>query len=494
MGKFYLYLAPKYKPMKYFSYHITVLFFLYFLLSSCATNPVTGKKEFMLVSKKQEIAMGLQADPEITSYFGLYEDKKLQQFIDKKGQEMAKISHRPELKYDFKIVDSPAVNAFAVPGGFVYFTRGIMAHFNNEAEFAGVLGHEIGHITARHSAKQQTNNMLAQAGLIAGILISPEVAQFADIAQQSIGLLFLQFSRSNESQSDRLGAEYSTKIGYDAEEMAHFFKTLDRLQTQAGAGDIPTFLSTHPDPKDREVKVKEQAEKWKKKVNATNLEVDRNEYLRMIDGLIYGEDPKQGYVEGNTFYHPVLKFKFPTPQQWTFHNSPQQVQMAPQSGDALLVLTLAQGKSLEEAAKNILTGNQLTVKESDKVSVNGLNAIAMIADQQQEQLLLRTLIYVIEYGGNYYAMIGISPADKFNNYAPTFSASMKNFSVLTDAAKINVKPERIVIQEVKENTTLAKALQSYNIPQKRHEELAILNGMELTSQVQKGMLIKTIGK
>jgi hypothetical protein len=143
-------------------------------LGSCARNPVTGRKDFVLLSEQQEIAMGQQSDPSIVAEMGLYEDKTLQSFINEKGQQMAKVSHRPELKYEFKIVDSPIVNAFAVPGGYVYFTRGIMAHFNNEAEFAGVLGHEIGHITARHSAKQYSKAMLAQVGLIAGMVVSPQ--------------------------------------------------------------------------------------------------------------------------------------------------------------------------------------------------------------------------------------------------------------------------------------------------------------------------------
>src|SRR5690606_37858355 len=150
------------------------LLIMLMLFHSCAINPVTGKRDFMLMSKNQEIAMGHQSDPEIINFFGMYEDEKLQKFIQQKGQEMAAISHRKDLKYEFKIVDSPVVNAFAVPGGYVYFTRGIMAHFNNEAEFAGVLGHEIGHITARHSAKQYSNNMLAQVGLAAGMILSPE--------------------------------------------------------------------------------------------------------------------------------------------------------------------------------------------------------------------------------------------------------------------------------------------------------------------------------
>src|SRR5688500_18298886 len=130
-----------------------------------------------------------------------------------------------------------------------------MAHFNNEAEFAGVLGHEIGHITARHSAKQYSKAMLAQVGLVAGTVISPEFAQYADIAQTGIGLLFLKFGRDAETESDKLGVEYSTKIGYDAQEMAGFFNTLDRLRKQSNAEAVPDFLSTHPNPGDRENKV-----------------------------------------------------------------------------------------------------------------------------------------------------------------------------------------------------------------------------------------------
>jgi predicted Zn-dependent protease len=276
------------------------------LINSCAKNPVTGQRDFMLMSEGQEVAMGKQSDPEIVAYMGLYEDPTLQKFINEKGQQMASVSHRKNLKYEFKVVDSPVVNAFAVPGGYVYFTRGILAHFNNEAEFAGVLGHEIGHITARHSAKQYSNAMLAQIGLVAGSVLSPTFAQYADIAQQGLGLLFLKFGRDAESQSDKLGVEYSTKIGYDAEEMAGFFSTLDRMRKSSGGEEVPTFLSTHPDPADREKKVAKMADSWKNKVNASTLKVNRDSYLKMIDGLVYGEDPKQGFVENNMFYHPVL--------------------------------------------------------------------------------------------------------------------------------------------------------------------------------------------
>ena len=468
---------------------------LVLLFNGCAKNPVTGKRDFMLMSESQEIAMGQQSDPDIVKFFGIYDDKKLQQFIDEKGQQMADVSHRKNLKYEFKIVDSPVVNAFAVPGGYVYFTRGIMAHFNNEAEFAGVLGHEIGHITARHSAKQYSNAMVAQIGLVAGMVLAPEFAQFADLAQNGIGLLFLKFGRDAESQSDKLGVEYSTKINYDAHEMAGFFKTLDRLQSQSG-GEVPTFLSTHPDPADREVKVAKLADDWQRKTKSSSLKVNRESYLRMIDGIIYGEDPKQGFVENNIFYHPVLKFQFPVPTQWSFQNTPEQVQMASSDGKAMLLFTLAPGGSLESAAQSVLKNYQLTLVESKKHTVNGLPVIAMVADQaaQEQQQNLRTLIYVIEHGGNVYAMIGATQVTLFNNYAATFKNSMEKFDVLNDASKLNKKPERVRIKTVQQKSTLEEVLKAYNVDTKRMQENAILNGMQLTESIDKGSLIKVISQ
>jgi predicted Zn-dependent protease len=468
------------------------------LVHSCAKNPVTGKQDFMLMSKGQEVAMGQQSDPEIVAFMGIYENAALQKFIEDKGQQMVGVSHRKDLQYQFKIVDSPVVNAFAVPGGYVYFTRGIMAHFNNEAEFAGVLGHEIGHITARHSAKQYSNAMLAQIGLVAGSVVSPEFAQFAETAQQGLGLLFLKFGRDAESQSDKLGVEYSTKIGYDAQEMSEFFSTLDRLRKVSGGEEVPTFLSTHPDPVDREAKVGKMAADWKKKVNAAELKVNRDNYLRMIDGLVYGDDPKQGYVENNNFYHPVMKFHFPVPAQWKLENTPQQVQIAEPQGQAVIILSLAEGSSLENAAQGLLKKYQLTLVESKRESVNGLNAIAMIADQggqqqqQQQQPTLRTLIYLIEYGGNIYTMIGASAATTFNNYAQTFQNTMRSFAELKDPEKLNREAERISIKTVQQNGTLSQAFATFKVSDKRKEELAVLNGMELDERVQKGMLIKIV--
>lgn len=468
------------------------------LFNSCARNPVTGKRQVVLMTEAQELAMGKEADPHIVAQFGLYPDSALQRFIREKGKKMAAISHRNNINYEFKIVDSEVLNAFATPGGYVYFTRGIMAHFNNEAEFAGVLGHEIGHITARHSVAQQRNAILSQIGLMAGMVIKPELAQFAEQASQGLQLLMLKFGRDAERESDQLGVEYSSKIGYDAQQMANFFHTLERKSAGTGAEELPTFLSTHPNPGDRNVTVSKLATDWKQKLNLTNPQINRNTYLKRIEGLIYGEDPQQGFVENNVFYHPVLKFQFPMPMNWAYQNTPQAVQMAPKDGKAMMMMTLAQGKSLQEAASGVLQHYNLRLVESQQVNVNGLNAIAMVADQQppqqqqQQQQVVRTLSYLIQHGQSIYHLVGVSGGTDFNYYASVFTNAMQNFKELRDPSKLNKKPERIHLKTVNQAATLNQLLRQYKVPEKRLEELATVNGMKLTDQVTAGTLIKVV--
>jgi predicted Zn-dependent protease len=465
------------------------------IFESCARNPVSGKRQVVLMSESQEISMGREADPQIVQMFGLYEDSALQRFIRQKGQQMAAISHRPGLDYTFRVIDSDAINAFAVPGGFIYFTRGIMAYFNNEAEFAGVLGHEIGHITARHSVEQQRNQLLGQLGLIAGMVVAPQLAQFANAASQGLGLMFLKFGRDAERESDRLGVEYSTKIGYDASQMAAFFTTLERKGEESGAGELPNFLSTHPNPGERQATVARLAAEMKQQLNLTNPQINRNDYLRRVEGLIYGEDPKGGYRENNMFYHPVLKFQFPVPANWRYQNSPQRVQLAPPDGKGLFFLALAPGNSLQEAANAVLQQYQLQLVESRNINVNGLSAISMVADQPQQQgQVLRTLSYLIQYGGVIYHMIGVSMMNDFPAYQSSFINIMSNFRELTDVSKINKKAQRVRLKTVRANATLANALRDHGVANNRMEEFALLNGMRLTDNVTQGTLIKIIAE
>ncbi|SHM99064.1 Putative Zn-dependent protease [Cyclobacterium lianum] len=466
---------------------------LLFIQISCARNPVTGKKQLVLMSEKQEIEMGKSSDPEIMAYFGRYDDPDLQAFITEKGNEMAAISHRPKLEYEFKIVDSPVINAFAVPGGFVYFTRGIMAHFNNEAEFAGVLGHEIGHVTARHSVIQQRNAMLGQLGMIAGIVLVPQLSDFVEPLSQGMQLALLSFGRDAERQSDELGVEYSSKIGYDAVEMAGFFETLERQQAKQGGSPVPEFLSTHPSPSERNVTVARLAQDWKAKLDLNETEINRESYLRRIEGLVYGEDPRQGFVENQVFYHPELKFYFPVPGEWSLQNTPQQVQMAPKSGEAVMSLTLSSGDNLRDLANQMVEQYKLEVLSIKEEKVNGLSSLQLQAAQTQENgSSIRLLVYFIRHAETTYRLMGLAEGNNFGRYEQDFLGTMNNFSELKAADKLNRQPERLAIKSINQPTTLERALKNYQIPDKRLEEMAILNGMRLDETLEAGTLIKVV--
>ena len=484
----------------------TALVALLLVFNQCARNPVTGKRELSFMSEAQELSLGQQSDPTIQAEFGVYADSLLQQYVGAQGRSMGKISHRPTLDFQFKVMDSDVVNAFAVPGGFVYFTRGILAHFNNEAQFMGVLGHEIGHVTARHGAQQQTKQILLQGGLIVGMIASPKFAQYADVASQGLQLLMLKYSRDHESQSDKLGVEYSSKTGYDAREMAGFFQTIGRIQEAAGA-NIPTFMSTHPDPGDRFNNVTAMAIETQKANPNKTYDVNRDGYLRRIEGLVYGPDPRQGYVENNTFYHPELKFEFPVPLDWQTQNSPTQFQMASKDQKALMILTLSAEKTLEEASNALVQKHKLKLIDRRNTNINGLQAIVQVGDQVPEatqgtqptpqqiaENTTRIMSTFIAYNGMNYVIHGVAGVADFPNYERYFSTTMNGFRTLTDYNKINVTPNRIRVKTVYTDGTLLDALRAFNMPEKQHAELAIINGMELTDRVTRGMLIKTIGK
>lgn len=479
---------------------ISFLFTAVLVIISCAINPVTGKKQIMLMSEAQEVQLGAQYDPQVIATFGEYKNDNIQAFVQSKVNEMAKISHRSNLEYHVKILDSPVVNAFAVPGGYIYLTRGILAQLNNEAELIGVIGHEMGHITARHSVSQQSKQQLGQLLLVGGMIASQKFAQYAEYAMQGMQLLFLKFSRDDERQADNLGVEYSSKIGYDAHKMADFFQVLNKMSMASGHGGVPTFLSTHPDPGDRYNAVNQRATQWQDSLKLASWKVNTDNYYRMIDGIIYGDDPRQGYVEGNTFYHPDLKFKFAFPAGWQLENTPAQVNMAPQDGKALMVFTIASGNSLNEVARNTIDQLGLTFQESKETTVNGMPAVITVSKQilqdestgaQQTNMVLSSFI---NYSGMYYVFHGLSTEADYQSYIGLFENTMAHFSKLTDASKINVQPKKILIKKVQRAGTVADAFTYYKVPQSQMADLALLNNMELTDRVQLGKTIKIIGE
>ena len=457
--------------------------------------PLAGSTAFRALPQAKE------PDPQVIAQFGLLNNPALQRFIDQKGQQMAAVSNRADYGYQFTIVDSPVVNAFAAPDGNVYFTRGIMAHFNDEAQFAGVLGHEIGHITAKHGQKQQTRSTLASGALLLGSILSKRVASVAQPLSQGVGLVFLKYGRDDERESDELGVAYSTKIGYDASHMADFFLTLQREEQASGSGGTPTFLSSHPNSADRYSTVKKLAAQAKQRQGGRALTVNRNSYLRLIEGLPYGDDPRQGFVESSVFYHPELKFQFPVPQGWQHQNSPSQFQMAEPNGKAVQILTLAPGNSVDEAAQALAKELNLNSPQASRTTINNFPALAIQGDQVgqdqqtgQQGITASTLSYIIQDGKTMYALIGLCGPGTLASYGPTFQRTAQGFRRLTDASKLNRQSEKIRIRTAKAGQTLAQALAANGVSSKRYEELAILNGMKTTDKLSAGTLFKVVGK
>jgi len=439
---------------------------------------------------------GAKPDPEVIAQFGLFENPKLQQYIAKQGKQMTAISDRPG-DYGFTIVDSPIINAFATPDGHVYFTRGIMAYFNNEAQFTGVLGHELGHITARHGQKQQTRSTITSILLGAASMASSRIASIAQPLSQGAGIFLLKYGRDAENEADGLGVKYSTKTGYDAAQMADFFLTLERTEKASGGGTTPGFLSSHPNSADRYQRVKGLAAQAKQTTGNRTLTVNRDTYLRSIDGLPYGDDPRQGFVENSTFYLPEQKLRLPVPSGWKTQNSPEQFQMAEPNGKAIVALVSAGTGTLDAAAQSLAKQLGISSPSAQQTTINSFPAMVVEGDQaagSAQSAAAHVRAYLIQDGKSVYALIGLAPTASFGTYAPQFAGVAQGFQRLTEADKLNRQPEHIRIKTATGTTTLASALAANGVPSKRYEEVAILNGMQTTDRLSKGMLYKVVAK
>jgi len=272
------------------------------------------------------------------------------------------------------------------------------------------------------------------------------------------------------------------------------------MNMAAQQGGVPTFLSTHPDPGDRYNAVLRNTRAWQDSLNLPSYKINTDSYLQLIDGIIYGEDPRQGYVEGNMFYHPELKFKFSFPAGWTLTNAPTQVTIQPPDNKALILFTLSNQKSLQAAADSTLAAYGLQLQRSEKTTVNGMPLIATLSRQQSQDQTTGTvstnevLSYFIDYGSRYYVFHGVSAEADFPTFASLMESSMKSFNRLTESSKINVRPLRVYVKKVQRTGTLANAFSYYGIKQDMMQELALLNDLELTDQVQAGKLIKIVSE
>lgn len=462
---------------------------LFAVAGSCATNPATGKSMLSLISENDEIQIGKQEAEKTKRQLGLYNDPKVQEYVRRVGNELAAVSERPDLPWEFNVMDDDVVNAFALPGGPVFITRGILTHMNSEAELASVLGHEIGHITARHSVQQISKAQLAQVGLAAGSIFSKTVAQYSGLAGQGLGVLFLKFGRDAENEADELGFRYSLKDNYDVREMARMFQTLDRISAASGGGRIPEWQSTHPNPENRVAKTEERVAKLGRDV--TGLKVNREQFLRITDGMVFGKNPRQGFFRGTTFYHPDLKFQFAFPANWRTSNQVSAVLGQSAEKDAVMQLMLAQGTA-DEAARKFFAQQGLTAGEVKKEQINGLPATSGTFQAKLEDgSTIRGLATFLTYDGRTYHFMGYSSTARFSTTGPLMRQSVQSFKPLTDSAILNVQPAKVKLETVPSDMTLAQFNQRLpsTIPV---QQLAIINGIEEGTTLTAGQVVKRV--
>ena len=466
-------------------------------------NPVTGNRRAVGYSWEEEIKMGKQAHQQIQQVYGFYTEGDIDEYVRRIGQRVLQESHmrRPETdeqfrntEFTFQVLDSDTPNAFALPGGYVYVTRGLVSRLNNEAQLAVVLGHEIGHVAARHASQQAFEQQAGQIGLIAGAILGQEALgvpaqSILNLGGTATQLLFLQYSRSDERESDELGVEYAALAGYEAAEGAEFFNSLERIQEQQGQA-VPGFLSTHPDPGNREERIVELAKKWAPKTEM-NM-VNKEDFYQNVDGMVIGSNPRQGFVESNTFFHPELRFRFSVPRNFQVRNSTSQVAMVGSNQQAVMVFTFAQANSAQAAASNFANQQGIQVRERGATSSNGIQAYALVADAQTQQQQVRLLAYFLEYRGNVYQFVGYTSPQQFSQYQDLFLQTARSFQEVSDRRILDVQPVRLNVQRASRTAPFRAFLDNapFELADLNEQDLAILNQVELDTQIEEGTLLK----
>lgn len=460
------------------------------LAGSCATNPVTGRRELSLVSESQEIALGRQAADETRQAIGIVPDSGLQRYVSSLGMKLARASERPELPWQFTVIDDPMVNAFALPGGPVFITRGILTYMTSEAELVSVLGHEIGHITAKHSVQQMSQAQLAQVGLVAAMVIRPELQRFGELASQGLGLLFLKFGRDDETQADQLGFRYMLNAGYAPSEMASMFRTLGRLNG-GQEGRVPEWLSTHPDPGNRvQATLDRIAER---SPLPGNLLVRRDEFLRQIEGLVFGENPRHGFFRQSLFLHPDLRFQFSFPSGWQTANQAAQVLAVSPNQDAIITLSLAGTAAPSQALGDFLRQDGVQSRGATTTALNGLSAATANFRVATEDGNLAGRVTFVSLDGQTYRLLGYSPEQRAAGYDAGIRQSLGSFRRLTDPTDLNVQPVRVHLVRIPRAMTVFQFNQAYpsTIPL---SQLAVINGVDTTGTLAAGTLVKFVNR
>lgn len=470
--------------------------------AACATNPVTGKRQMSLLSEAEELAIGQQQDAEIRREMGVYDDPALQAYVTEIGQDLARASHRPNLPWSFTIVDNPAINAFALPGGYIYITRGILSYLDDESELAGVLGHEIGHVTARHAAQAYTRQAQANLGLTILSIFVPGTRPFTELGASGLGVLFLKHGRDAEIEADRLGVEYGSAAGWDPTGVPRFLSTLARVAALSEDG-VPNWLSTHPDPGSRVGKAEPVAGQF---ISPAAAKRNRDEYLDRIAGLVFGDNPKDGIVRGNVFLHPLLRIGLDFPEGWDVINSPEAVMAREPGTEHYMVLQEVEqprllrqgsggqgGRSIGDAAVAAMRAAGYSVVDGRMEMLNGQDAHVGLyrgTARGAGQVLMRAAHVAV--GRQLYVVAGFAPEAEFALVDRDVSPSIQTFRGLTAAEASRVRPNKVDFYVVRQGDSW----QSIAVRQGKNivnaATLAIMNDREVNVQPQPGDRVKVV--
>jgi predicted Zn-dependent protease len=471
------------------------------LVYSCVSDiiPATGERRYLGFTWEQEKEIGKETSQQVAALFGTYRDSKLERYVTDVGNRVLATSHlrRPGIDEQirktpvtFGVLDSPIINAMALPGGYIYVTRGMLAHLNNEDQLASVLAHEIGHVAARHAARQTWQQQLGQGLLLGGVLLGQGLGlpaqDILNLGSMAAQLIFLRYSREDELEADKLGVEYSSAAGYDPREAVGLFETLDRIQEKEGQG-MPSFLATHPDPGDRIRRIRELTARMPR----GRQPFADSRYLNANAGLVLGEDPRQGFVEGNVFYHPDLRFRFPVPRGFKVINQPAQVVMVEGQNRAVLGFTSAGENSLQTAVAGFLKQPGLRVIDRGAMRSNGLPAYAAVAEAQTENgQVVRIMAYFIDYRGTVYHFVGYTSPQLFGNFRNLFLQTMQGFSAVQDTRVLNRQPVRIALETVRRPASFRELIPRTLPEPFTPEDIAIMNQVELNQKIEPGRILK----
>lgn len=471
--------------------------FLYF---GCTTGyvPATGQRRYLGYTWQQETQIGKQASKEVAATFGLYHDARLERYVTEVGNRVLAVSHlrRPGTEarirntpVTFSILDSPIINAMALPGGYVYVTRGMLSHLNNEDQLATVLAHELGHVAARHAAREAWKQQIGQGLLLGGALLGQAAGlpaqDILNLGGMAAKMLFLRYSREDELEADKLSVEYASLAGYDPRQVIPFFQTLNRIDQKEGQ-KIPSFLSTHPNPGDRIERIRELAPPSSAKRIITD-----SHYLNEIDGLVLGEDPRQGFVEGGVFYHPDLGFRFPVPRGFRLINQPGQVVMVETQHRAILGFTSSGERSLQAAAAKFLEQPGLRVIERGPRRSGRFPAYAAVADGRMDNgQIVRVMVYFVEYRGDIYNFVGYTAPQAFGAFRNVFLDTMEGFGEIRDRRILDREPVRLRLEHVSRYERLRDLIPRVLPAKIKPEDVAILNQAGLNDEIGRGRILK----